>query len=168
MYHDKSSGIWWKNRNAWQSPAWLARSCDVGATWWIRLNDQAACTLRRLLNSSREDGSNDCPVQIQYQHKKSSMVAIPNSFGTVLVPIADAEWMKSICSVKTGVGVGLPLPGVTVTGPPGRVAATGQWPGPVHCCSDWASGVLPGLRWNSRPKAYQNYPNLPNLLCASN
>jgi len=28
-----------ETRNAWQSPGWLARSCAVGATWRIRLND---------------------------------------------------------------------------------------------------------------------------------
>jgi len=63
------------------------------------------CTLRRLLNSSREDGRNYCLVQIQQQHKKSAEVAISNSGCTVLVPIADAEWMKSVCIVATGVGL---------------------------------------------------------------
>jgi len=51
-------------------------------------------TLRRLSNSSKltEDGSNDCPVQIQQQqHKKSAKVAISNSFCTVHVQTADAE-----------------------------------------------------------------------------
>jgi len=43
-------GVHWinylqKNRNAWQSSAWLARPCAVGATWRIWLNDQATCTL---------------------------------------------------------------------------------------------------------------------------
>jgi len=72
--------------NALWSPAWLAHSCAVGATWRIWLNDQATCTLRRLSNSSREDGSNDCPVRIQQQHKKSAKVAISNSFCTVHIP----------------------------------------------------------------------------------
>ena len=45
------------------------------------LNNQATCTLRRLSNSSREDGRN----------KKSAKVAISNSFCTVHVPIGDAE-----------------------------------------------------------------------------
>jgi len=45
------------------------------------------CILRKLSNSSRprEDGSNDCPVEIQQQHKKSAKVAISNSFCTVHV-----------------------------------------------------------------------------------
>jgi len=34
-----------------------------------RLNDQATCTLRRLPNSSRDDGSKDCLVQIQQQQQ---------------------------------------------------------------------------------------------------
>ena len=62
--------------NVWQSPAWLARSSAVGATWRILLNDQATCTSRKLSNSSREDGSNDCPVKIQQQDEKSVKVAI--------------------------------------------------------------------------------------------
>jgi len=64
------------NRNAWQSLVWLARSYAVGATWRTWLNDQASCTL----NFSTEDVSNDCPVHIQQQPKKSAKVAISNSY----------------------------------------------------------------------------------------
>jgi len=42
-------------------------------------------------NSSKEDGSNDCPVQNSTTTQKSAKVAISNSFCTVHVPIADAE-----------------------------------------------------------------------------
>jgi len=106
---------WNKSRNAWQRPGWLTCSCAVGITWFIWLN-QATWTLGRLLNSSREVGSNDCLVQILQQHKKSATVAISSSFFTIHILIADAEWIKSICSVATRVG--LLLLGVTVPGPP--------------------------------------------------
>jgi len=116
--------------------------------------DQATCTLRRLSNSSKDIGSNDCPVQIQQQHKKSAKVAISNYFRTVHVPIADARQSKSVCSVTTAVGHGpwvdLPLPGVTITGPP-RLQRLGQ----ATAAATRPVG-LPGQRGNSRPKAYQN------------
>ena len=38
--------------------------------------------------------------KIQQLCKKSTKVAISNSFCTIHVPIKDAEWMKSICSVE--------------------------------------------------------------------
>jgi len=60
---------------------------------------QATCTVRRLSNSSTDDGSNDCPVQIRQQRKKFAKVALSKSIGIVHVPIADPEWMKSICNV---------------------------------------------------------------------
>jgi len=50
--------------------------------------------LLRPSTSNEEDGSNDCPVRIQQQHKKSAKVAILNSFCTIHVPITDIEWMK--------------------------------------------------------------------------
>jgi len=67
--------------------------------------------------------------------------------------------MKSICSMETGVGVGLPLSGVTVTGSSGLqrpVRATTAATGPLG---------LPGRRENFRPKAYQNYPKRSPTCC---
>jgi len=68
---------------------------------------------------------------------KSAKVAISNTFCTIHVSIADAEWMKS-------------WSGVTVTSPPGlqrlgRVTAAVT--GPVG---------LPGRHGNSCPKFFQN------------
>jgi len=60
-------------------------------------------------------------TNIQQQQKKYAKVAILNSFCTVHVPIADAEWMKSICSMTTGVAL---LPGYGNQFRPTQVAVT--------------------------------------------
>ena len=127
--------------------------CAVGATWRIWLNDQATCILKRLSNSSREDGRKDCPEQIQQQHKKTAKVAISNSFCTVHVPIADTEWMKSLCIMATGVGLWFYTATRGYHNRSNRVAATGLIAATrVVTAAVTGSVGLPGRRRNSRPK----------------
>jgi len=60
-------------------------------------------TFKRLSNSSREDGSNDNPVQIQKQ-KKSATVDISNSF--LYRPCTNSKCrINSICSMATWVPI---------------------------------------------------------------
>jgi len=123
-----------QTRNAWQSPAWLARSCAVGAIWWIWLN------IRQLVSSQ------DFQIPVEkmvamivqpkiQQHKKSAKVVISSSvYCSVYCPCTNSrcrnEWSQSAAWQS----------GYHYLGYSNRstwVAAIGLG----HHCSDWANVV---------------------------
>jgi len=85
-----------QTRNPWQSPAWLACSCAVGATWRIWLNDTATCTLRKLSNSSRKDVRNDCPVQIQHKNRATGNAIVALATLTSRQGCSEARFLREI------------------------------------------------------------------------
>jgi len=149
-----------RNAAAWQSQTWLARSCAVVATWQIRWNDQATCTFRKISNSSRptEEGSKLLATTVQSEFKSTTQEVcqssyISNTFCTVCIPRADAEWMNLHL---TFIFYGWVNRCTAVTSDR-AIAGVYRYPGQLIGLRSAAwQRALSGRRGNSRPKASRN------------